>query len=310
MNPERILRELQAQWAEKAHDQAESGGVLRACAMTLAVMAEEPDDAMRVHETIAMLMHTHPSRAIVLSPGGAEEGVEARVFSECWKPLGRNQQICAEGIAIAIGEAKGEEVARFLAPLRVPDLPLVLWRRGAQALEPGPYDALYSVADKTIFDSSHAEDAQGVIGFLRGLLGRGRRVADLHWARLTGWREVLAHLIDDGAMNPREVKSVRVGYGGGALTTCALYFTAWVRTSLPGVRVSITAEDRAPGLHSVTLTGGAGTLRLERSGGSIQVTGMGRDYRSTQPPADEESLMNEELRILGPDPVWERVLRG
>jgi glucose-6-phosphate dehydrogenase assembly protein OpcA len=264
-------------------------------------------------------MHSHPSRAIVLSPGGAEEGPEARVFNERWKPLGHTQQICAEGIAIATGDAGGEDVARFLAALRVPDLPLVLWWRGAQALSPaqlpGPFDPLYAVADKIIFDSQEAEDAQGAIAFLHRLRVQGRRVADLHWARLTGWREVLAHLFDDAAMNPREVKSVRVGYGGGALTTCALYFTAWVRTSLPGVRVSIAsvdgaAEDAAPGIQSVTLTGAAGSLRLERSGGSIQVTGFGRDYRSMLPPADEESLMNEELRILGPDPVWERVLAG
>ena len=101
MNPERILRELQEHWSDKARDEAESGGVLKACAMTLAVMAENPEDAMRVHETMAMLMHSHPSRAIVLSPGGAEDGPEARVFSECWKPLGGTRQICAEGIAIA-----------------------------------------------------------------------------------------------------------------------------------------------------------------------------------------------------------------
>jgi glucose-6-phosphate dehydrogenase assembly protein OpcA len=309
MNPERILRELQAQWTEMAHGEAESGGVLKACAMTLAVMAENPEDAMHVHEIMAMLMHTHPCRAIVLSPGGAEGGPEARVYSECWKPLGHTQQICAEGIAIAIGDAQGEDVARFLPPLRVPDLPLVLWRRGAQALEPGPFDSLYSVADKIIFDSKQVEDAQGAIEFLRGLRAHGRRVADLHWTRLTGWREVVAHLFDDAALDPRDVKSVRVGYGGDALTTCALYFSSWMRTSLPGVRVTIAAEDPAPGIHSVTLTSAsAGSLRLERSGGSVQVTGLGRDYRSALPPADEESLMNQELRILGPDSVWERVL--
>src|SRR5262249_25169609 len=158
-----------------------------------AVMAENPEDAMGVHETIAMLMHSHPSRAIVLSPGGAEDGLEARVFSECWKPLGTNQQIWTEGIAIAISDADAEDVARFLAPLRVPDLPLVLWRRGAQSLETGPYDALHKLADKIIFDSENAEDAQGAMEFLRAQRAQGRRVADLHWTRLTGWREALAH---------------------------------------------------------------------------------------------------------------------
>jgi glucose-6-phosphate dehydrogenase assembly protein OpcA len=309
MSPERILRELQEQWVDKAHDDSESGGVLKACSMTLVVVAESPEDAMRVHETIAVLMHSHPSRSIVLSPGGAEDTPEARVFAECWKPLGYNQQICAEGIAIAIGDAEGEQVARFVAPLRVPDLPLVLWRRGALALEPGPFDALNALASKIIFDSEKAEDAQGAIDFLRGLRASGHRVADLHWTRLTGWREVLAHLFDDGAMDAKDVKSVRIGYGGATLSTSALYFAAWVRTALTGVRVTIAAEDSAPGIHSVTLAGAKGSLRLERSGdGLLKCSGCGRDYRTALPPADEESLMREELSIVGPDPVWERVL--
>jgi len=47
-------------------------------------------------------------------------------------------------------------------------------------------------------------------------------------------------------------------------------------------------------------------LRLERSGGSLQVTGFGRDH--ALPPIDEEALMNVELSILGADPGVERVL--
>ena len=45
-------------------------------------------------------------------------------------------------------------------------------------------------------------DAEAALEFLRVLRAQGRRVADLHWTRLTGWREVLAHLFDDRAMEP------------------------------------------------------------------------------------------------------------
>ena len=51
MNPERILRELQAQWIEMGHEEAESGGVLKACAMTLAVMAEGPEEGRPAQAT-------------------------------------------------------------------------------------------------------------------------------------------------------------------------------------------------------------------------------------------------------------------
>ena len=90
-----------------------SGGVLRACAMTLIVLAEDEEDAEQVRQTIGVLMHDHPSRAIVLR---ALEGADlnARVFAECWMPFGSNQQICSEGIEITADAENLER--RRLAP--------------------------------------------------------------------------------------------------------------------------------------------------------------------------------------------------
>jgi glucose-6-phosphate dehydrogenase assembly protein OpcA len=311
--PEAILRELQQLWTQLAQDQAESGGVLKACAMTLVIAAQDEKDAARVRQILGVLMHHHPSRAIVVQSGeaGAHDlaPLDARVFAECWMPFGRNQQICSEGIEITAGAAGLEEAARFLVPLRVPDLPAVLWCRGAEALAPGPLDALYPLADKIVFDSRKAADARAAVDFLRGLKAAGRRVADLHWARLTGWRETLAHLFDDGAMRPEEVKSVWVGFGGSTVTTCALYLAAWIRSALPGVPVENTVEQAVPGLSSITLRTAGCSLRLERAGDTcLHVEGCGRSYRTLLPAAGEEAVMREELSIHGPDPVWERVL--
>src|SRR5690349_18145162 len=126
VQPERILKDLQHLWAQMAQDQAEAGGVLRACALTLVVAAEDDSDAGRVRQTVGVLMHNHPSRAVIVRAGGEEAGLDARIFAECWKPFGKAQQICSEGIEITAGHSGLAEVARFLVPLRVPDLPVVL----------------------------------------------------------------------------------------------------------------------------------------------------------------------------------------
>ena len=311
IQPERILRDLQQLWAQMAVDQADSGGVLRACAMTLVVVAENAADAERVRQTVGVLMHNHPSRAVILRPsgdGGSAE-LDARIFAECWKPFGKSQQICSEGIEITAGQGGFAEVAKFLVPLRVPDLPVVLWCRGAAALEPGPWEPLFPLADKIIFDSSQVADADSALQFLRRLRGRGRRVADLHWTRLTGWREVLAHLFDDHALQPSEVKGAQVTFGGPSVTTCARYFAAWIRTALPTARVTIQSGDGPRGLRSVTLSTASDNLTITRGDDHcLEVSGCGRHYRSTLPSASEEALMQEELGILGPDPVYERVL--
>jgi glucose-6-phosphate dehydrogenase assembly protein OpcA len=315
VQPERILKDLQQLWAQMAQDQADSGGVLRACAMTLVVVAENASDADLVRQSVGVLMHNHPSRAVILRPsgdGGSAE-LDARIFAECWKPFGKTQQICSEGIEIMAGRSGFAEVAKFLVPLRVPDLPVVLWCRGTQVLasgaETGPFEPLFPLADKIIFDTSQAADADSALQFLRRLRGRGRRVADLHWTRLTGWREVLAHLFDDHALRPDEVKAAQVTFGGPLATTCARYFAAWIRTSLPAARVTIESGEGAPGLHSVTLSTASDNLTIALGGDRcLEVSGCGRHYRSLLPSASEEALMQEELGILGPDSVYERVL--
>ncbi len=307
VQPDKILRDLQELWAQLAVDQADSGGVLRACAMTLVIAAESAPDAEQSRRTAGVLMHNHPSRTVILRPDG--EALDARIFAECWRPLGKSQQICSEGIEITVGQGGFSEVAKFLVPLRVPDLPVVLWCRGPKALEPGPLEPLFALADKIIFDSAGVNDSDSALQFLRKLRARGMRVADLHWTRLTGWREVLAHLVDDGAIDPAEVKGARVVFGGPSVTTCARYFAAWIRSALPRVRVTMEHGDGPPGLRSVTLAGASDSLTI--SAGSdhcVQVSGCGRQYRSLLPSTSEEALMQEELSILGPDPVYERVL--
>jgi glucose-6-phosphate dehydrogenase assembly protein OpcA len=309
VQPERILKDLQQLWAQMAQDQADSGGVLRACAMTLVVSAKDAADAEHVRQTVGVLMHNHPSRAVILHPGGDGSILDARIFAECWKPFGKAQQICSEGIEIAAGQTGFAEVAKFLVPLRVPDLPVVLWCRGAAALEQGPLEPLFPLADKIIFDSSQVSDADSALQFLRRLRGRGKRVADLHWTRLTGWREVLAHLFDDGALKPGEVKSAQVTFGGPAVTTDARYFAAWIRTALPAARVTIQSGEGSSGLRSVTLSTAADSLTIAHGGDQcVEVSGCGRHYRLLLPSASEEALMQEELGILGPDAVYDRAL--
>lgn len=307
IQPDKILRELNEQWDQLDLEQASSGGVLRACAMTLMVTARDDAEAERVRRILGVLMHEHPSRAVILKVREGAE-FEARVFAECWKPFGSAQQICAEGVEIVSDSAQLEDAAQLLVPLKVPDLPSVLWCRGADAFQLRSFDLLFPLADKIIVDSSTLPHAAASLGFLRNLRARGLRVADLHWTRLTGWREILAHLFDDEAMRPTDIVSARITYGGATPSTCALYFSSWIENALPQARVSLAAETGPPGLRSVTFASGTCELLLRRDGSSIQVTGCGRNYHSPLAPMDEEALMREELKFLGPDPVFEQVL--
>ncbi len=282
--------------------------------MTLIVVAEPTTrrTPRPARKTIGVLMHGHPSRAIVLTPreGGEFSG---RVFAECWMPFGGQQQICAEGIEITADSEQTDEVARLLVPLIAPDLPVVLWCRGPRAFLDRSLDPLFPLANKIIFNTRAVRHASSAIEFLRRMHKDGRQVADLAWTRLTGWREAVAHLMDACA--------------GGWLAAArrrrsASNMAAAVRE--PGLCISRAGSSAPfPGLN-VTLIAGCGRTRgalggvpgcgrgdvrsASARGSSLEVRTAERSYSAVLPADSEECLMREELSILGRDPVFDRVL--
>jgi glucose-6-phosphate dehydrogenase assembly protein OpcA len=312
MDPEKILRDLRDLWARLAQDRDGAGGVLRACSMTLIVVAEADDeaDAETARKTIGVLMHVHPSRAVVLTPRESGE-FSARVFAECWMPFGGQQQICSEGIEITADSEQTDEVARLLVPLIAPDLPVVLWCRGPRAFLDRSLDPLFPLANKIIFNTRAVRHPSSAIEFLRRMRKERRQVADLAWTRLTGWREAVAHLMDacPGGWLAAASGEVRIEYGGGRPGTRSLYFARWIERALPGVNVTLIPVAGGPGVHSVVFAGcGSETSIRLGEGSSLEVRTAERCYSAVLPPDSEECLMREELSILGRDPVFERVL--
>src|SRR5436190_3030719 len=101
--PETVLHELSELWVSLGKQgQAEGGtGVLRACSLTLVVLAETSEDTAALGETIAALMPEHPARTIMVwLQGESAKSLEARVQSECWMPFGECRQSCCELIEI------------------------------------------------------------------------------------------------------------------------------------------------------------------------------------------------------------------
>ena len=313
VDPEEILKELRELWVQLAQNQEASGGVLRACAMTL-IVAAEPDaegrDAAAAHRTIGVLMHDQPSRAIVISPRERGE-FAARVFSECWMPFGGQKQICAEGIEVAADTEQMDEVARLLVPLIAPDLPVVLWCRGPGAFRDRSLDPLFSLADKIIFDTAGVRHPAPAIEFLRRLRKSRPHVADLEWTRLTAWREAVAHLFANGTA---DVTAAKVWYRGDRAGTAPTYFARWIERALSGANVLLelsqgNSASTPAGLCGVSFSIGKREISIQfKDENALEVDNGGKVYTSPLPGISEELLMGEELSILGSDPVFDRVL--
>ncbi len=311
----RLLAGLDEQWRAIGKNEA---GVLRACSMTLGVIAGPARNVQDLGATVAELMHEHPNRSILLRLTKGTAPVEARTSIQCWMPFGRRQQICCEQIEIEAGLDSLGGVPSILFGLTVPDLPVAFWCPDLDlALRPELAPVL-NLAGKVIVDTSILAAAREAWRALESLR-RGRyRLADLVWARVTRWRELLFQALD-----PRRgaaPEHARITWAGAPFPPAALYLAAWLVSRLnwqgqAARRIEFACEDEAtpePGsgrLRSFTLSGKDCSLRLHRPAGtgmSIEAEGVWAEARF--PVFTDSALLREELSVFGRDPQFEAAL--
>lgn len=313
--PEKILRDLADLWVSLGKQgEAEAGaGVLRACAMTLVVMAEESEDVQDLGETLAALMPAHPARAMVVRLRGAgERSLTERVYAQCWKPFGQRQQICCEQIEITASDAALADLPSVVLPLAVADVPLILWCRSARVLDLAEFREIAEMARKVVLDSARLGDAKAALRRLAAECRRGVVLGDLSWTRLTRWRETLAKVFENRQHLAQlaQVSRVRVNFGG-EFEAAARYMAAWVADSLADAGV-LAECSVAPGAGGdplrVELTGAGFRVELARQEERLAITVNGLAYCTNLPQPSDIALMREELAIVRRDTVFERAL--
>ncbi|MBI4909693.1 MAG: glucose-6-phosphate dehydrogenase assembly protein OpcA [Acidobacteria bacterium] len=318
VTPDRILKEMQQLWIDIGKTAMEPGvkgehGILRACAMTLVIAADEEEETADIGETIAELMHHHPSRAIVLRVrDGGDEFLESRVYAQCWRPFGRRQQICCEQIEIRSSEASLRDIPRIVLGLMVPDLPVVLVCRSALWFGSNSFAPLLRVANRIILDTRRAPHPVQTMTQLEAAHQQGLRVSDLAWTAITEWRRHIAALFDDATLlaRLREVHHIRVTTGSMGASAEAWYLAAWLQRSA-GVQagVSFTTGTSTNSIHAVDLKGDAFSLSLQRGEGSVlAILRDGLAASVSFALSSDWELLREELSITGDDRVYHAVL--
>jgi len=306
VDAERLLKELDDNWRQLG--KGEGSDVLRACAMTLIVVVREGADAQELGVTLADLMHQHPNRTIVLRVGEAGE-VEARANLQCWMPFGGRQQICCEQIEISASLETLGAVPPVLFGLMVADLPVAVWCPDLELADLPELRPVLKLASKVIVDSSATLDMREALPALQSLSSCAWRLADLAWARVTRWREAMAHLADEEGWTRAE--EAEITWAGAGVPPAVAYVGAWLRAERLVLRCG-TAEMAAPGAGRirslcVTAKGRQVCLRREGTGVAVEIerlkTGM------VFPVLCDAALLHEELGVFGVDEVFEAALR-
>lgn len=307
--PEKILKELAALWVEEGKQG--NAGVLRACSMTLIVIADEGEDTSALGETIAALMPEHPARAILvrLRAGDARE-LSERVYQQCWMPFGQRRQICCEQIELTASDAALGDLPSVLLPLIVADLPVILWRRSHRLGQMAEFEDIARLATKVVVDTGDSADPKGAISRMADSIGRGLRAGDLAWTRLTRWRETLARVFENHEYRDRlnQVNKVRVTYGPG-LETAAWYLGAWAQNALQdaGVKPELSIASGSERL-GIELTGPNLRIALACEGDTLAVSLDEMTNRTHLPALTDYLLMREELGVIRRDKLFERTL--
>ena len=326
IKPEKILKELANLWTETAAptQQSQQSGVLRACAMTMLVVADETEDTQGIAETLASLMQEHPSRAIVIRlRNSSGQWLDSRVFAQCWKPFGSRQHICCEQIEITASDASLPDVPAVVLPLIVADLPVILWCRSGRAHDLPGFSELELLAQKVIFDSASFEDHDQALTKLLTAALPATRVADLAWGRLTRSRELIAQAVNcpDLIESLARVDHIRIHARGPQPEIPARYFAAWLLNRLALVGAVPTVEwDYSPmnvptSLRGVRITGPNGfSLSADvkepvPNGVVVELVVNGRSSRAVLLRPSEYDLLLQELSVPGRDPIYEAALR-
>jgi hypothetical protein len=329
IKPDKILKELANLWIETAAPaepgtSGEGSGVLRACAMTMVVIADESEDTQGIAETLASLMKEHPSRAIVIRLRDCPEPcLESRVYAQCWKPFGSRQHICCEQIEITASPASLPDVPAVVLPLVVADLPVILWCRSGRATQLEGFRELEQLAQKVIFDSAQFHDPEHALTRLLAASLPGTRVADLAWGRLTRSRELIAQAVnsEDLLASLRQVDTIRIHAKGPKPDVPARYFAAWLSNRLallgavPKLEWDFTPMDVPTSLRGVSITGPDGfSLSADvkfsvTNGVVIELVVNGRVNGAVLLRPSEYQLLLQELSIPGRDLIFEAALR-
>jgi glucose-6-phosphate dehydrogenase assembly protein OpcA len=312
VEPEKILKDLAKLWVDLGA-QSEHG-VLRACTMTLIVVIAETEDATAIGEAIAGLMHEHPSRAIVVRIRECPEPcLEARVFAQCWMPVGRRQQICCEQVEITAARRSLADVPTVIRGIVTPDLPVVLYCPDVNLCRSPEFQTLPPLAGKIVIDSGSSEDLAGV-RYLQSLPKNAYHRADLEWGRLTGWREAVAQSFEDSTRRKaaQSLERIRIVHTAGAGSPAVHYLSGWFLRILGAkIQIELVHEDgpSSASIRRVELDGPGFHATVEmKDASSAELHMDGVSHCAVFPQWTEQDLLRQELSISGRDPIFEEVL--
>jgi len=270
------------------------GGMTLGMVLTLIIVTDEAAqyDAIRAANQAA---REHPCRilAVITRKPKADSRLDAEIRVGEASP--------GETIVLRMYGPLGQHADSVVAPLLVPDVPVVTWWPDEAPEIPAKHP-LGALAQRRVTDSAAAESPREVLAALAAGYQPGD--TDFGWTRATPWRSLLAATLDQPhpAITAGEVAAEQDN-------PTADLIAAWLSLRLE-VPVSRTVSG-GPGITEAAFTTMDGVIKITRyDGRTATLAWPGRtDRRVALHRRDTAELLAEELRRLDPDEVYAETLR-
>src|ERR1700745_2455482 len=228
------------------------GGMTLGMVLTLIIVTDEAAqyDAIRAANQAA---REHPCRVLAViarkPKGDSRLDAEIRV----------GESSPGETIVLRMYGPLGQHADSVVAPLLVPDVPVVTWWPDESPEDPSAHP-LGALAQRRVTDSAAADDARAVLARLAKAYAPGD--TDFGWTRATPWRSVIA------ATGDQHLPEMSAAHGAAPRRTPPPppdWTAAWLGS---GLGIPVTRTDSAgPGITEVTFATVAGHVVLSRSDG-------------------------------------------
>jgi glucose-6-phosphate dehydrogenase assembly protein OpcA len=269
------------------------GGMTLGMVLTLIVVTDEAAqyDAIRAANQAA---REHPCRilAIIARKAKADSRLDAEIR------VGESSP--GETIVLRMYGPLGQHADSVIAPLLVPDVPVVTWWPDNAPEIPAKHP-LGALAQRRVTDSAADDAPHDMLVTLAAGYQPGD--TDFGWTRATPWRSLLAATLDQAhpAITAGEIAAEE-----GNPT--ADLIAAWLSLRL-GIPVARTVSS-GPGLTAATFSTRVGDIKIERTDGrTATLSWPGRiDRMVALHRRDTAELLAEELRRLDPDEVYAETL--
>jgi glucose-6-phosphate dehydrogenase assembly protein OpcA len=269
VDAEAVQSQLTKLWRSAGEHARHSGepAAARTNVLTLVVYTATEAAATRVLDAVGALAEHHPSRMILVraEPGAKTPSLAAEVVTRC--RIDR-PQVCFEQIVLHARGSSVEQVTSAVASLLLRDLATYLWWPDDIPEHSELLRRLVTLCDGLIVDSATFTRPAVALPTVLALLHQQQSgaVADLQWARLSGWRDITAQFFDGPAargylkgVTALDV-SVRTGDRPG-LPVAGLLYTAWLAGRL----------NWQLGSGGLTATSSTGEFTLRAGNGPVTV---------------------------------------